>query len=60
MFNQLSDKFIDVLRNMRGQGKLSEKNLNDSVRAVKMALLEADVDYTEASAFKAISLGLLF
>jgi signal recognition particle subunit SRP54 len=51
MFNQLSDKFIDVLRNMRGQGKLSEKNLNDSVRAVKMALLEADVDYKVVKTF---------
>ena len=45
MFDNLSNKFGDIFRNMRGMGKLTEKNIQEVVREVKMALLEADVDY---------------
>ncbi len=45
MFDNLSNKFTDVMRNMRGMGKMTDKNIETVVRSVKMALLEADVDY---------------
>jgi signal recognition particle subunit SRP54 len=45
MFDTLSDKLNSVFKQLRGQGKLSEKNVADGLRAVRMALLEADVHY---------------
>jgi signal recognition particle subunit SRP54 len=45
MFDSLSDKLNSVLKQLKGQGKLSEKNIADGLRAVRMALLEADVHY---------------
>ncbi|MEG1526498.1 MAG: signal recognition particle receptor subunit alpha, partial [Erysipelotrichaceae bacterium] len=34
-----------ALKNITGKGKLSEKNMNDMLREVRMSLLEADVNY---------------
>jgi signal recognition particle subunit SRP54 len=45
MFDTLSDKLNAVFKQLKGQGKLSEKNIADGLRAVRMALLEADVHY---------------
>ena len=45
MFEALTSKFNDVFRNMSGRGKISEKNVRDSMRQVRTALLEADVNY---------------
>jgi signal recognition particle subunit SRP54 len=45
MFNNLSDKFDGIFKKLKGQGKLSEQNIKDSMRAVKRALLEADVNF---------------
>ena len=43
MFDNLSQRFQDTLNRLRGQGRLSEENINDALREVRMALLEADV-----------------
>ncbi|MCH7882482.1 MAG: signal recognition particle protein [Proteobacteria bacterium] len=43
MFENLTDRLSRTLKNLRGQGRLSEDNINDSLREVRMALLEADV-----------------
>jgi signal recognition particle subunit SRP54 len=43
MFENLQDRFGRVLKNIRGQGRLTEENIKDSMREVRMALLEADV-----------------
>ena len=43
MFESLSKSLNGVFRNLRGRGKLSEKNVKDALREVRMALLEADV-----------------
>ncbi|HEY5789911.1 MAG TPA: signal recognition particle protein [Gammaproteobacteria bacterium] len=43
MFENLSQRLGGVLRNLRGQGRLTEQNISDSLREVRMALLEADV-----------------
>ncbi|QQL45701.1 signal recognition particle protein [Sulfuriroseicoccus oceanibius] len=51
MFNQLSDKLEGVFKNLRGQGKLSERNIKDAMTEVRLALLEADVDYSVARDF---------
>jgi signal recognition particle subunit SRP54 len=51
MFQELSDKLESVLRSLRGQGKLSEKNIAESMREVRRVLLEADVNYKVAKQF---------
>ncbi len=45
MFESLSDKLDAVFRKLKGHGKLSEKNIEDGLKQVRMALLEADVHY---------------
>jgi signal recognition particle subunit SRP54 len=43
MFDSLSERLGNTLKNLRGQGRLTESNIKDSLREVRMALLEADV-----------------
>ena len=43
MFDNLTERLSKTIRNLRGQGRLSEDNINDALRDVRMALLEADV-----------------
>ncbi|MCG6886092.1 MAG: signal recognition particle protein [Proteobacteria bacterium] len=43
MFDSLSERFGQTLRNLRGVGRLSEDNIKEALRDVRMALLEADV-----------------
>ena len=43
MFDNLTDRLGGALNKLRGQGRLSEANINDTLREVRMALLEADV-----------------
>lgn len=45
MFDNLSDKLNSVFKKLKGQGKLSEKNIEEGLREVRMALLEADTHY---------------
>ncbi|MEE9542278.1 MAG: signal recognition particle protein [Thermodesulfobacteriota bacterium] len=51
MFEGLSDRFTKVLKNVRGHGKLSEANIKDALREVRLALLEADVNFTVVKEF---------
>ncbi|MFY8269666.1 MAG: signal recognition particle protein, partial [Terrimicrobiaceae bacterium] len=51
MFGRLSDKLQDVFKNLRGQGKISESNITDALREVRMALLDADVSFQVAKDF---------
>ena len=51
MFSQLSDKLQDIFRDLRGQGKITESNISDAMRTVRMALLEADVHFQVAKDF---------
>ena len=44
-FEGLSEKLNGVFKKLRGKGVLSEKDINDAMREVKLALLEADVNY---------------
>jgi len=51
MFDSLSNKLQNVFRNLRGLGKISESNVSDSLRDVRMALLDADVNFKVARDF---------
>ncbi len=51
MFARLSDKLQDAFKNLRGQGKISETNITDALREVRMALLDADVHFQVAKDF---------
>ena len=44
-FESLSDKIQSAFKKLRGKGKVSEKDLKEAMREVKMALLEADVNF---------------
>jgi signal recognition particle subunit SRP54 len=43
MFENLTDRLTQTLKRLRGQGRLTEENIQDTLREVRMALLEADV-----------------
>ena len=45
MFNSLSEKLDKVFRNISGKGYLTEQNIKDALREIRMALLEADVNF---------------
>ena len=51
MFSLLADKLQDIFKDLRGHGKISETNVTDALREVRMALLEADVDFNVAKGF---------
>src|SRR5437868_11246888 len=51
MFSQLGDKLQDIFKDLRGHGTISETNINDALRQVRLALLEADVDFRVAKNF---------
>ena len=43
MFEQLSERLQSTFKNLSGKGKISEENISDAMREVRIALLEADV-----------------
>ncbi len=51
MFSLLSDKLDDTFRKLRGLSKISESNIADAMREIRMALLDADVEYSVAREF---------
>jgi signal recognition particle subunit SRP54 len=51
MFESLSDKLKKSLKNLRGQGKLTPEHVDAALREIRMALLEADVNYKVAKDF---------
>src|SRR5712672_2184351 len=53
MFSQLGDKLQDIFKDLRGHGALTESNISDTMRQVRMALLEADVHFQVAKDFVA-------
>ena len=53
MFSLLGDKLQDIFKDLRGHGSITESNVTDAMRQVRLALLEADVDYQVAKKFVA-------
>ncbi len=51
MFSNLSDRLQKVFKYLKGQGKLTEENIQEALREVRMALLEADVHFKVAKDF---------
>ena len=51
MFENLTDRLTRTLKNLRGQGRITEDNIKDTLREVRMALLEADVALPVVRAF---------
>ncbi len=51
MFSQLGDKLQEVFKDLRGHGKISEANIDAALRQIRLALLEADVDFQVAKNF---------
>src|SRR5881275_3228050 len=51
MFDSLSGKLQNAFKNLRGLGKISEENVGEALREVRMALLEADVNFKVARDF---------
>lgn len=51
MFDNLTDKLNAVFKKLKGHGKLTEKNIEEGLREVRMALLEADVHFKVVKSF---------
>ena len=51
MFDALTDKLQQIFKNLRGMGKISDTNVADSLREVRLALLEADVNFKVVGQF---------
>jgi signal recognition particle subunit SRP54 len=51
MFEQITGKFDGIFRKLTGRGYLSEKNIKEAAREIRMALLEADVNYKVVKGF---------
>ncbi|MGD0234007.1 MAG: signal recognition particle protein [Syntrophorhabdales bacterium] len=51
MFEKLQERLDTIFKKVKGYGKLTEKNISDSLREVRVALLEADVNYKVAKDF---------
>jgi len=51
MFDELTDKLEAVFKKLKGQGKLTEKNIKDALRDIRRSLLEADVNFRVAKTF---------
>lgn len=50
-FEGLSDRLSDIFKRLRGHGKLTEKDVEEVMKEIRMALLEADVNYKVAKSF---------
>ena len=53
MFNSLSDRLNDTFDRLRGKGKLTEADITSAMRDIRMALLEADVNFKVVKDFVA-------
>ena len=51
MFDNLSDKLQRVFKNLRGEGKLTAENMEQALREIRVALLEADVHFRVVKQF---------
>src|SRR4029450_9332504 len=51
MFDSLSTRLQDVFKTLRGQGRLTEQNVEAALREIRLALLEADVNFKVVKAF---------
>ena len=53
MFEYMGDRITNAIKNIRGMGRITENNINDAMKEIRMALLEADVNYNVVKEFVA-------
>ena len=53
MFEYMGDRLSKAIKNIRGLGKITEDNINDAMKEIRLALLEADVNYMVVKEFVA-------
>ena len=51
MFENLQEKLQRAFKNLRGQGTLTEENIQEALKEIRMALLEADVNFKVVKEF---------
>ncbi|MBR5754598.1 MAG: signal recognition particle receptor subunit alpha [Erysipelotrichaceae bacterium] len=51
MFDSLQEKLTKTLRNIQGKGRLSERNMEETLKEIRIALLESDVNYNVVKDF---------
>ena len=51
MFEYMGDSISNAIKNIKGMGRITEENIGDAIREIKMALLEADVNYEVVKEF---------
>ena len=51
MFEQLQDRFASIVKNLKGQGKITNENIVEASREIRRALLEADVHFKVVKEF---------
>ena len=51
MFEYMGDRLTKAIKNIRGMGRITEENINEATREIRMALLEADVNYVVVKEF---------
>ena len=51
MFAYMGDRISNAIKNIKGMGRITEENIGDAIREIKMALLEADVNYEVVKEF---------
>lgn len=51
MFDYLGDRLTSAIKNIKGMGKITEDNISDAIREIRMALLEADVNFQVVKEF---------
>lgn len=51
MFEYMGDRLTNAIKNIKGMGRITEDNINDVMREIRLALLEADVNYTVVKEF---------
>ncbi len=51
MFDYIGDRLSKAIKNIKGMGKITEENITDATREIRMALLEADVNYEVVKSF---------
>lgn len=51
MFEYMGDRLTNAIKNIKGMGRITEDNINEAMREIRLALLEADVNYTVVKEF---------
>ena len=59
MFNSLSEKLESAFKNIKGEGRITELNIANTVKDIRRALVDADVNYKIAKEFKRLGFKFL-